>query len=104
MMHDVLARGTEWAGKRMQILGLTAAIGLDPGTPCANKILGIKKWMVVFSHDDKTQRDIVATPNALPSGMRDVQALLLAVDEWNRHLDDGRVRLPWASGPSFSLP
>ena len=104
MMHDTLARGNRWAGKRMQILGITVAVGLDPGTACENKILGIQKWMVVFGHDDANQKDTVATPTLLTSGQREVQAFQLAVDEWNNHLDDGRVRLPWADGPGFSLP
>ena len=94
----------------MQILGPTVAVGLDPGTPCEYKILGIQKWMVVFmfGHDDSiqnpTKRDTVATPTLLPSGQRDVQAFLLAVDGWNKPLNDGRVRLPWASGAPFTLP
>jgi hypothetical protein len=104
MMHDTLARGSVWAGKRMQIIGLTLAVGLDPDTPCANKILGIQKWMVVYGHDDARQLDTVAIPTRLPSGQRDVQAFLLAVDAWNNHLDDGRVRLPWGDSFVFSLP
>ncbi len=107
-MHDTLARGTQWASKRMMIVGITAAVGLDPGTACENKILGIQKWLVVFGRDEATQKDTVAVPTTLPSGQREVQAFLLAVDEWNRHLDDGRVHLPWASAgsasDSFTLP
>jgi hypothetical protein len=104
-MHDTLARGSLWAGKRMQIAGITVAVGLDPGTPCENKILGIQEWMVVFGHDDSRQLDTVATPTLLPSGQRELQPFLLAVDAWNKHLDDGRVRLPWASvNSAFSLP
>lgn len=104
MMHDTLARGDRWAGKRMQIVGITVAVGLDPGTACQNKILGVQKWTVAFGHDDATQKDTVAAPILLPSGQLEVQAFQLAVDEWNNHLDDGRVRLPWAAGPGFSLP
>ena len=104
MMHDTLARGDRWAGKRMQIIGITIVAGLDPGTPCENKILGVQKWMVVFSYDEATKKNTVAMPTLLDSGQRDVQAFLLAVDEWNKHLNDGRVRLPWAEGSGFSLP
>ena len=68
MMHDTLARGDRWAGKRMQILGITVAVGVDPGTACENKILGIQKWMVVFGHDDASQKDTVATPTLLALG------------------------------------
>jgi hypothetical protein len=105
MMHDTLARGTLWAGKGMQILGLTVAVGLDPGTSCENKILGIAKWMAVFGHDDARNLDTVARPVLLQSGQREVQPFLVAVDAWNRHLGDVRVRLPWANtNSSFSLP
>jgi hypothetical protein len=107
-MHDTLARGSLWTGKGMLIMGITVAVGLHPGTPCENKILGAQKWMVVFGHDDARQLDTVATPTLLPSGQRDVQAFLLAADAWNKHLDEGRVRLPWAATGSvnsaFSLP
>ena len=104
IMHDTLARGDRWAGKRMQILGITVAVGTDPGTACENKILGMQKWLAAFDHDDATQQDTVSNPVLLPTGQREVQPFFCAVDAWNAHLDDGRVRLPWAAGPGFSLP
>lgn len=107
MMHDTLSRRepSRWSGKRIQIVGLTAAIGLDPGTVCENKILGIQKWMVVFGHDEATNKDTVSELVQLDASQKDVQAFLGAVEEWNRNLDDGRVRLPWAtSGSAFTLP
>jgi hypothetical protein len=104
-MHDTVNRGDERRGKNIQVIGLTADVGMDPGTPCFGKILGLKKWVVVFAHDPVGDVDSASKPVELDAEPRDVVAFQIAVDEWNKHLDDGRQRLPNPDpSTSFSLP
>lgn len=102
-MHDTLSPGDRLRGKRVQVMGLTAAVSTEQGTVCEGKILGLKKWMVVYGHDE-SGAPTVAVPVALGATLLDQQAFLAAAKEWNAHLDDGRERLPWAKETSAFAP
>ena len=87
-----------------QVVGLTAAVSTEQGVTCEGKILGLKKWMVVFSRDANGLAE-VSVPVPLDTTLSDQQAFFAAVKEWNNHLDGGdRARLPWEKESSAFAP
>lgn len=94
-MHDTIARGQLWKGKTVLVQGITIAVCIDETSACKYHVLGMDHWDMNFYDDGR-----VDAPQHHAAADWETFAAFLAIYEWNNHLGNERVALPFLHFPS----